>query len=341
MSQITVTLTDIVADKESDGGSAGSVWSSQAEAMVRAIIGEQTASGFLLRHCTHRSPRVHGSNFCALFSREGASIASPHHNPSHLVAAWHMLLRHPTAAASASLMEDDSTTSTTSAPAPPSSSSSSSTALLPTVSTTPAAAISIIHQAMAAKSKLFAGSDHLLDDVDPEGGPRRTTSARYRYASSVSLAFGELTKDSSWKVLDALAMTSSSRLLDVGSAFGRFCVHAVLAAPGGASVTGIEVGIKRAQLASRFLDELTVEHNSTISPVRSNIRLVQGDILDHLAELFAHSHVFLFDARSVESTWRILAHLLSYLSGVENQLVVSCKPLDTCDHDLIVGGRCR
>ena len=99
------------------------------------------------------------------------------------------------------------------------------------------------------------------------------------------------------------------------------------------SVTGIEVGIKRAQLAAQFLDEVTTEHSAIMAPVRHRIKLVPGDILCNLLELFAHSHVFLFDARFVESTWHILAHLLSYLSGVTNQVVISCQPLDKCSPD--------
>ena len=192
---------------------------------------------------------------------------------------------------------------------------------------------------MMAKSKVIAGSDHLLDGIDSDGGcsRRRKSSARDLYSDSVSLAFGELTKDSSWKVLKALAMTPSSRLLDVGSAFGRFCVHAALASPPGVSVTGIEAGIKRAQLASQFLEELTQEHSVIMAPVRPHIKLIQGDILCHLPELFAHSHVFLFDARFVDSTWQILAHLLSYLSGVTEQVVISCQPLHTCNSDLVCG----
>ena len=201
-----------------------------------------------------------------------------------------------------------------------------------------AADLSLIHQAMSAKSRLIAGSDHVLDDVDPDSGARNQSSVRDRYPNSVSLVFGELTEDSSHKVMDVLALTSASRLLDVDSAFGRFCVHAVLSAPRGASVTGIEAGFKRAQLASQFVDELTVEHSANMAPVRSNIKLVRGDVLDHLAELFAHSHVFLFDARFMESTWHILAHLLSYLSGVAGQTVLSCQPLHKCNADLVRSG---
>ena len=87
---------------------------------------------------------------------------------------------------------------------------------------------------MAAKSKLIGGSDHLLDDIDPEDRSRQSTSVSDRYASSVSLAFGELTENSSLKVMEALGLTSSSRLLDVGSAYGRFCVYAALTASRGA-----------------------------------------------------------------------------------------------------------
>ena len=101
-------------------------------------------------------------------------------------------------------------------------------------------------------------------------------------------------------------------------------------------MTGIEVGIKRAQLAAQYLDELTVEHNAIMQPVRANIKLVHGDILDHLQELFVHSHVFMFDARFVESTWRILAHLLSYMGGVNDQVVMSCQALDKHNSDLVV-----
>ena len=318
-------LTDITSDKQNDD-SAPSPWHDEAEEMVSKLVGERTAHGFLLRHCSHRSPGVHSPSFFALFTPRGAHITSPHHNESHRVAAWHLLLQHPTS-------ESKSAEVQRAIPTSPS-------GMVPQVESaiaTPAATVSLIHQAMTAKSKLIAGSDHLLDDVDPDGGPRRMSSARERYATSVSLAFGELTEDSSWKVMEALAMTSSSRLLDVGSAFGRFCVHAALAAPRGASVTGIEVGIKRAQLAAQYLDELTAEHEEVIMPVRSNIKLIQGDILDHLVELFAHSHVFMFDERFIASTWQILAHLLSYLSGVSDQVVVSCQRLDRCNEDLVRG----
>ena len=74
-----------------------------------------------------------------------------------------------------------------------------------------------------------------------------------------------------------------------------------------------------------------------MAPVRPHIKLIHGDILNHLPELFAHSHVFLFDARFVDSTWHILAHLLSYLSGVTEQVVISCQLLHTCNADLICG----
>ena len=327
-----VYLTDIAADKEGiDAASAA--WNDKAEAMVRQLVGEQIFSGFLLRHCSHRSPGVHSPSFYALFSPEGGSITSPHHNEPHRVAAWHWLLRHPKPVSNSKEV-CNSNSHSNDLSGPPSH-------VVPlSVSTSRASPESVtrIHQAMTAKTKVIAGSDHLLDDIDSDGGSRRRkSSARDLYPDSVSLAFGELTEDSSWKVLEALAMTSSSRLLDVGSAFGRFCVHAALTSPPGVSVTGIEAGIKRAQLASQFLEELTHEHSAIMAPVRPHIKLIQGDILNHLPELFAHSHVFLFDARFVDSTWHILAHLLSYLSGVTEQVVISCQPLHTCNTDLVCG----
>jgi SAM-dependent methyltransferase len=319
-----VYLTDIASDEQKQP--APSTWNDRAEAMVRDLIGKQTAAGFLLRHCSHHRPGVHSPSFFALFSAEGAHITSPHHNESHRVAAWHLLLRHPKPASGS--MEIRSINNTSASPVLP---------LLVSTRRASPESISLIHQSMAAKSKVIAGSDHLLDDIDSNDSSRRKSSPRDLYAGSVSLSFGELTEDSSWKVLDALAMTSSSRLLDVGSAFGRFCIHAALASPPGVSVTGIEVGIKRAQLASQYLEELTVEHNAIMTPVRPNIKLIQGDILSHLPLLFAHSHVFLFDARFMESTWHILAHLLSHLSGVEGQVVISCQPLHACNADLVCG----
>ena len=324
-----VYLTDIAADEEHTAAILPAAWSNKAEAMVRQLVGEQTFSGFLLRHCSHRSPGVHIPSFYALFAPEGGRITSPHHNESHRVAAWHWLLRHPKPASNSMEVSNNHCMSVPSSHLVPSS-----------VSTSRASPESVtrIHQAMTAKSKVIAGSDHLLDDIDSDGGSRRRkSSARDLYPSSVSLAFGELTEDSSWKVLKALGMTSSSRLLDVGSAFGRFCVHAALASPPGVSVTGIEAGIKRAQLASQFLKELTQEHSATMASVRPHIKLIHGDILNHLPELFAHSHVFLFDVCFVDSTWHILAHLLSYLSGVTEQVVISCQPLHTCNADLVCG----
>ena len=320
-----VYLTDIIADQQDDDEPAPSQWYDAAEEMVRQLVGERTARGFLLRHCSHQSPGVHSPSFFALFTPHGGHISSPHHNESHRVAAWHLLLQHPTF--DSNKRDEPQHASSTSRLVPASSQ-------VPSATSPPAATISIIHQAMTAKSKLIAGSDHLLDGVDPEDGARRQSSVRERYASSVSLAFGELTEESSWKVMAALAMTPSSRLLDVGSAFGRFCVHAALAAPRGATVTGIEVGIKRAQLASQYLDELTVEHGLVMAPIRPHIKLIQGDIVEHLAELFVHSHVLVFDARFVESTWHIVAHLLSYMSGVTDQVVLSCQPLHQCNADL-------
>ena len=326
--QGVVYLTDIVGDKERIAA-ASAAWNDKTETMVRQLVGEQTFSGFLLHHCSHRSPGVHSPSFYALFSPDGGRITSPHHNESHRVAAWHWLLRHPKPESSSMEVCNSNSMSAASSHVVPSS-----------VSTCRASAesISLIHHAMTAKSKVIAGSDHLLDGIDADGvSRRRKSSARDLYPDSVSLAFGELTEDSSWKVLKALAMTSSSRLLDVGSAFGRFCVHAALASPPGVSVTGIEAGIKRAQLASQFIEELTDEHNTIMAPVRPHIKLIQGDILDHLPELFAHSHVFLFDVCFVPSTWQILAHLLSYLSGVTEQVVISCQPLHTCNADLVCG----
>ena len=325
-----VYLTDIDADDEHTAA-ASAAWNDKTEAVVRQLVGEQTFSGFLLRHCLHRSPGVHRPSFFALFSPDGGHVTSPHHNESHRVAAWHLLLRHPKPASN-SMEVCNSNGNGMSAP---------SSHLVPSsVSMSRASPESIaqIHQALTAKSKVIAGSDHLLDGIDADGGSRsRKSSARDLYPGSVSLAFGELTEDSSSKVLKALAMTSSSRLLDVGSAFGRFCIHAALGSPPGVSVTGIEAGIKRAQLASQFLEQLTQEHSAIMAPVRPQIKLIHGDILNHLPELFAHSHVFLFDARFVDSTWHILAHLLSYLGGVTEQVVISCQPLHTCNADLVCG----
>ena len=315
-----VYLTDIAPEQPA----APSAWKDKADAMLRGLLGDRTATGFLLRHCAHHSPGVHSPSFFALFCPDGGQMTSPHHNESHRVAAWHLLLRHPKPAS-------DSMVIRTTSPA-----ASASPSALSAVRAS-ADSISLILQCMAAKSDMYAGSDHMLDDIDPEDSSRRQSSARDLYAGSVSLAFGELTEDSSWRVVKALAMTSASRLLDIGSAFGRFCVHAALAAPAGVCVTGIEVGIKRAQLAAHFLDELTREHSAILAPVRPNLKLIHGDIVRHLPELFAHSHVFLFDARFVESTWHILAHLLSYLSSNTDPVVISCQPLHKCNPDLVCG----
>ena len=138
-------------------------------------------------------------------------------------------------------------------------------------------------------------------------------------------------------VLAALGLTASSRLLDIGSAYGRFCVHAALAAPRGAMVTGVEVGKKRAELASAFVDTLTAEHADIMLPVRDSIKLVCGNILDHLPELFAHSHLFIFDGRFTQSAWCALAYLLSYLAGVTGQVIISCQDLAKVNSDLVRG----
>ena len=313
----SVYLTDL-APRETSGG-APLAWKDKAEEMVRELVGKQTATGFLLRHCLHLSPGVHSPSFSALFCSARGGFTSPHHNESHKVAAWNLLLRHRKPGCDG--VECEQRINVCTAPVAQSGATGGT--------------VSVIHQAMVAKSKVIAGSDHLLDMIDPEGGSRRKSSVRDLYGNSVSLAFGELTEDSSWKVVNALAMTPSSRLLDVGSAFGRFCIHAALASPPGVSVTGIEAGIKRAELASQFLEELTEEHNAIMAPVRPHIRLIQGDIVHHLPLLFAHSHVFLFDARFVQSTWHMLAHLLSYLSGVQDQVVISCQALHKCNPDLV------
>ena len=123
--------------------------------------------------------------------------------------------------------------------------------------------LSIIYKAIAAKSDMYAGSDHLLDDV-VAGAGRKSSSARELYPGSVSLAYGELTEECCKRVFHALQLTPSSRLLDIGSAFGRFCVYAALAT--GASVTGVEAGIKRAKLASQFLDEIVRSHSAIVAP---------------------------------------------------------------------------
>ena len=83
------------------------------------------------------------------------------------------------------------------------------------------------------------------------------------------------------------------------------------------------------------LDELTVKHRELMEPVRAHIKLMQGDIVQHLTELLAHSHVFLLDARFSPSLWRLLAYRLSYLSGVTHQAVVSCQELNKCNSDLL------
>ena len=337
----TVYLTDIVV-KEHDR-----LWREETEAMVTSLVGQQTARGFLLRHCTHPTPGVHTPSYFAMFSSNAAkatAITSPHHNESHRTAAWHLLLRHSKSLSLLSASSDSGGVMDTVVNEVASTSLSSSAE-----STVRPASISLIHRALAAKSSIFAGSDHLLDDIPSasteEGSsflniPRRSnrsSDARDLYSGSVSLAFGELTEDSSWKVLQALQMSASSRLLDVGSAYGRFCIHAALASPPTVMVTGVEVGIKRAKLAAQFLEELTTEQPDIMARVRPRIRLVQGDILCRLQDLFAHSHILLFDARFVESTWRILAHLLSYVSGATDQVVISCQAMDKCNPDLVRG----
>ena len=95
--------------------------------------------------------------------------------------------------------------------------------------------------------------------------------------------------------------------------------------------------MNRAQLASDFLDQLTEQHSDIMQPIRSAIRLTRGNIVSQLAELFAHSHVLMFDVRFPEPTWRIIAHLLSYIHGVRDQVIVSCQKLDTCNSDLVAG----
>ena len=86
-----VYLTDIVRHSAELGPDT-------AELMARKLIGEQTASGFLLRHCRHKGAGVHSPSFFALFAcheeGEEACFTSPHHNESHRIAAWHLLLRH-------------------------------------------------------------------------------------------------------------------------------------------------------------------------------------------------------------------------------------------------------
>ena len=290
----TVYLTDIIFE--------GGANSRKGDRLVAELVGDHISG--LLRHCHHLSPGVHSPSFFALFSNgmEGA-MTTPQHNESHRVAAWHLLLRHPKP------LDHDGH--------PRSSESScvgASTALTQPVT---AESLSIIYRAIAAKSDVYAGSDHLLDDV-VVGAGRKSSSARELYPGSVSLTYGELTEESCRRVIHALQLTPSSRLLDIGSAFGRFCVYAALAT--GASVTGVEAGIKRAELASQFLEEIATSHSAIVT--RSRIKLVQGDILRRLPELFAHSHVFLFDARFVKSTWCILAHLLSYLGGVQHRVII-------------------
>ena len=340
--QGAVYLTDVVTDS--------ALCPDTTTPLVEELIGEQTAAGFLLRHCRHKGDGVHSPSFFAMFSSTGSeeNFTPPHHNESHRVAAWHLLLRHPKRSSTsahysfrsrhstASSSHDSSPSSFYSSPSPPASSAS--------------ADASLIFHALAAKSALIAGSDHLLDGIEPVSaaevvdGVKRSArvlqsgtgmSERERYPKSVSLAFGELTEESGYKVLAALGMSASSRLLDIGSAFGRFSVQAALAAPRGASVTGVEVGIARAQHAAKYLSELRADHRSIME--RCSVELLPGDILDQLALLFTHSHVFIFDERFVECTWRVIAHLLSYMAGVTKQRVISCQALHTVNPDLLRG----
>ena len=329
-----VYLTDIVANVKRNKTRSAS-WQATAEKMVRELVGDHTASGFLLRYCSHRGSGVHTPNFFAHFPASQASVTSPHHNESHRVAAWHLLLRHPEPASAGVHGHLNSALSTPLLPAL--SSSSSSPPVLPVTHRATVAQISDIHRALVKMSGPYAGSDHLMDHVGSNGRSRRTSAAPL-YGRGVSLAYGELTEHSCRTVMEALNMTSSSRLLDIGSAFGRFCVYAALSAPFGASVTGIEVCITRAKLATQFLDELAVKYNTILQPVLNNVRLTQGDILDHAVELFAHSHIFMFDARFVESTWHIISHLLSYMSGPTQPVVISCNALESCNTDLVCGG---
>ena len=70
-----VYLTDITSDEAKQPASSG--WNDKVEAMVRALIGEQTAAGLLQRHCSHHSPGVHSLSFFALFTPAGAQISTP------------------------------------------------------------------------------------------------------------------------------------------------------------------------------------------------------------------------------------------------------------------------
>ena len=152
-------------------------------------------------------------------------------------------------------------------------------------------------------------------------GSASSPSAKDLYPSSVSRSLGQLTLQSGEQVIKTLKLMPTTRLLYVGSAYGRFCIQAAHAC--GAAVTGIEAITSTAQQAEQFLNELCVEYPDVMTGVRSRIKLVEGNILCHLDELFNHSRFFIYDKCFVEETWIMLAHLFSYLSGVNDIRIIA------------------
>ena len=170
-----------------------SQWEQQADAMVRELVGDSVAGGFLLRHCLHHSAGVHSPSFFALFSTAAAHISSPHHNESHRVAAWHLLLRHSETGPLISAPVSRRPMAAASLPQPvrppPSPRSSSRRTGLDRCRVT-AAAVSVVYGSMALQSWLSGGNDHMLDEVTASSRRRVVSEPSDRYPNSVSLAFG-------------------------------------------------------------------------------------------------------------------------------------------------------
>jgi hypothetical protein len=327
--QRTVYLTDIVSR------SCGT-WKQRADGLLAAVLGQHTTTGFLLHHCSYPTPGVHSPSYFALFSNAAAlksavAQSTPHHNESHRCAAWHLLLRHP----KQSVIHRSPSVHVAVVAA-----DSSLVIERPVVNdAVSSAAIATIFRALAAKTDIHEGNSVLADGMASSSvrtrGSTPSRAARDLYPLSVSRALGQLTMGSGEKIINALQLTPFTRLLDVGSGFGRFCIQAALSS--GAPVTGIEAIHSTAQHAERFLSELFVEHSDVMASVFGKIRLVKGDILAHLSELFNHRRLFLFDKGFVEKTWSTLAYLFSYLADVSDLRIMSCQPMHLRNSDLVQG----
>ena len=152
-----------------------------------------------------------------------------------------------------------------------------------------------------------------------------TTAEQQSMAVSVSTGWGESTPHGLHRLIAVLRdfdMTTNSHFMDIGSGFGR--VPALIANLFHCRSSGIEVMESRHRIGMDIATSGIFE-----SSIVAKIKLIHGDILHHLSDLFDVTHIYSFDWVIPSTVKTILLHLLAFMSPNESQVKVFITTIDS------------